>query len=172
MPTRHGLAFGVGFLDFRDDGVELLAAGLEDLVVLVDADVRPVGRDGQHVEPIDVVELGGFGFGGAGHAREFLIEAEVVLDGDGGEGLGFLLDGDAFLGLDRLVESVRPAAAGHFAAGVFIDDDDLVVLDDVLDVLFEDAVGLEELGDVVDLLGLRVHADLERRPWRRSSARR
>ena len=155
------LAFGVGFLDLGDDGVELLAAGFEDLVVLVDADVRRVGRDRQHVEAIDVVELGGFGFGGAGHARELLIEAEIVLDGDGGEGLGFLLDGNAFLGFDGLVESVGPAAAGHLAAGVFVNDDDLVVLDDVLDVLFENAVGLEELGDVMDFLGLLVHADLE-----------
>ncbi len=131
------LALRVGFLDLLDDGVELLAAGLEDLVVLVDADVRPVGRDRQHVELVDVVELGGFGFGGAGHAGELLVEAEVVLDGDGREGLGFLLDGDAFLGLDRLVQAVGPAAARHFAAGVFVDDDHLVVLDDVLDVLFD-----------------------------------
>ncbi len=125
VPTEAGLALGVGFLDRGDDGVELLAAGLEDLVVFIHTDVRRVGRDGQHVEPVDVVELGGLGLGGAGHAREFLIEAEVVLDGDGGEGLGFLLDGDAFLGLDGLVQSVRPAAAGHFAAGVFIDDETL-----------------------------------------------
>ena len=158
---QHGLPLGVGFLDFRDDGVELLAAGLEYLVVLVDADVRRVGRDRQHVEAVDVVELGGLGLGGASHAREFLIEAEIVLDGDGGEGLGFFLDGDVFLGFDGLVEAVRPAATGHFAAGVFIDDDDLVVLDHILDVLFKNAVGLEQLGDVMDLLGLEVHADLE-----------
>jgi hypothetical protein len=44
VPTEHRLALGVGFLDFRDHRVELLAAGLEDLVVLIDADVgRLVG---------------------------------------------------------------------------------------------------------------------------------
>ncbi len=108
------------------------------------------------------MELGGFGFGCAGHACEFFVEAEVVLNRDGGEGLCFLLDGDAFLGLDRLVEAVGPTAAGHFAAGVFIDDDDLVVLHDVLHVLFENAVGFEELGNVVNFFRLRIHADLER----------
>ena len=100
------------------------------------------------------MELGGFRFGGASHAREFFVEAEVILDRDGGEGLGFLLDGHAFLRFDRLVESVGPTAAWHFAAGVFIDDDDLVVLYDILHILFENAVGFEELGNVVDFFRL------------------
>ena len=117
-----------------------------------------VGRDREDVEAVDVVELGGFGFGGSGHAGEFLVEAEVVLDRDGGEGLSLLLDGHAFLGFHGLVEAIGPAAAGHFAAGVVIDDDDLAVLDHVLDVFLVDAVGLQELGDVVDLLALALDA--------------
>ena len=59
------------------------------------------------------------------------------------------------------MDSVGPTAAGHFAAGVFIDDDDLVVLHDVLHILFENAVGFEQLGNVVDFFRLRIHADLE-----------
>jgi hypothetical protein len=45
------------------------------------------------------------------------------------------------------VESVRPTAAWHFASGVVIDDDDLAFFDDILNVLFIDAVGFEELGE-------------------------
>ena len=60
------------------------------------------------------------------------------------------------------MESVGPTAAWHFAAGVFIDDDDLVVLHDILHILFENAVGFEELGNVVDFFRLRIHAGLER----------
>ena len=157
-----GLTDRVGFLDFGDHRIELFAARLEDLIVFVDAVVRAIGRDGQDIETVDVVKLGGFGFGGAGHAREFFVEAEVILNRDGREGLGFLLNGHAFLRLDRLMESVGPTAAGHFAAGVFIDDDDLVVLHDILHILFENAVGFEELGNVVDFFRLRIHAGLER----------
>ena len=48
---------------------------------------------------------------------ELLVEAEVVLEGDGGEGLVFLADVDAFFGFDGLVQAIGPAAAGHEAAG-------------------------------------------------------
>ena len=154
------LAPAVRLLDSCDHRIELFATGLEHLVVLIDPAVRPVGRDWQHVEVIDVVELGSLRLGGAGHPRQFLVEAEVILNRDRREGLGLLFNGDSFLGLDRLMEAVGPAASGHFPAGIFVHDDDLVVLDHVLDVLFENAVGLEQLRDVVDLLGLGIHAHL------------
>ena len=51
------------------------------------------------------------------------------------------------------MESVGPAAARHDAAGVFIDDHDLALGDDVFDVFFVEGVGAEELGDGVDFLG-------------------
>ena len=43
---------------------------------------------------------------GAGHARQFVVEAEEVLVGDGGECLGFLFDGHAFFDFDGLVQAV------------------------------------------------------------------
>ncbi len=83
-----------------------------------------------------------------------MVEAEIVLDGDGGQRLRLALDGDLFLRLDRLVQAVAPAAAGHLAARIFVHDDDLVVLDHILHVLLIEAIGLEELGDRVDALRL------------------
>ena len=41
---------------------------------------------------------------------------------------------DAFLGFDGLMQAVAPAASGHQAAGEFVDDHDLAVLDHVLHV--------------------------------------
>ena len=77
-------------------------------------------------------ELFRFGFRRSGHARQLLVHAEVVLEGDRGERLVFLLDPQAFLGFNRLVQTVAPAASRHEASGEFIDDDDLAVLDHVL----------------------------------------
>ena len=108
-----------------------------------------VGGDDDDVELVDLVELGGFGLGGAGHAAEFFVHAEVVLEGDGGEGLVFLADGDAFFGFDGLMEAIGPAAAGHEAAGELVDDDDFAVFDDVLDVALVEGVGLDGGFDVV-----------------------
>ena len=84
------------------------------------------------MQAIDVVELSGFRFGGARHAPELVVEAEVVLNRNGSERLGFAVDLYPFLCLDGLVEAITPTAAGHLSPGVFIHDDDFVFLDDVL----------------------------------------
>ncbi len=108
-----------------------------------------VGGDDDDFELVDLFEFGGFGFGGAGHSAELLIEAEIVLEGDGGEGLVFLADADAFLGFDGLVEAVGPAAPGHEAAGESVDDDDLAVLDHVVHIALVEGVGFDRGFDVV-----------------------
>ena len=147
----------VELLDLLHDGVELLALGLVDDVRVVHADERPVGRDHRHVQLVDLGELRGLGIGGARHAGELVVHPEVVLEGDGGEGLVLLLDPEPFLRLDRLVEAVRPPAARHEPAGELVDDDDLAVLRDVVHVLLEQRVGAEALVDVVervDVLGV------------------
>ena len=53
--------------------------------------VRLVGMTSD-VELVDLQELFRFGFGRTGHAGELLVHAEVVLEGDRGERLVFLLD--------------------------------------------------------------------------------
>ncbi len=79
-----------------------------------------------------------------------LVHAEVVLEGDRGERLVLRLDRHVLLGLQRLVQAFRIAAAGHHAAGELVDDDDLVVADDVVLVLREQPVRLQRIVDVVD----------------------
>ena len=172
MPTRTGCASAWRSLDFVDDGVVFFAARFVDAVVGVVARDRPIRRDDGDVEFVDVVEFVRFGFRGAGHAGELVVEPEIILDRDRGERLRLAIDLHAFLRFDRLVQSIAPAAARHFAAGVFVDDDDFVFLDDVRDVLLEEAIGAQQLRDVVNPLGLLVamllplgfHLDLSPRP--------
>jgi hypothetical protein len=96
-----------------------------------------------------VLELLLLGEGGAGHAGELVVQAEVVLEGDGGERLVLAADVHVLLGLDGLVQALGVAAAEHEAAGELVDDDDLAVLDHVVDIALHDAVGLDGLIDVV-----------------------
>jgi hypothetical protein len=70
----------------------------------------------------------------------FGIQPEIVLEGDRGERLVLRLDGDAFLGFQRLVQPFGIAPALHHAAGELVDDDDLVVAHDVVDVAREQRV--------------------------------
>ena len=135
-------------LNLVDDSVELAVLRAEDDVVVVLADHVAVRRDDKHVEPVDLVELVALRPGCTGHAGELLVQAEVVLERDRGVGDALLLDLDAFLGLDGLVQAVRPAAAVHQPAGEVVDDDHFAVLDDVLLVAVVEDVRLEGGVDV------------------------
>ena len=137
--------------DLVDNCVELRLLGLVDHVRVVGPHHRPVGRDHDHLEAVDLVELLGLGDGGAGHAGQLVVEPEVVLEGDRRQRLLLLLDLQAFLGLDRLVEAVRPAPARHRAAGELVDDHHLAIDDQVVAVAQVESLGLERL---VDLVGL------------------
>ena len=146
---KHRLTLGVTFLDLLDDGAVLGVLGLIHDVGIVDARERAVGRDLDDVEVVDCAELLLLGQRRAGHAGELFVEAEVVLERDGGERFALARDGDALLGLDGLVQPLAVAAAEHEAARELVDNDDLAVLDDVVDVALHDAVRFERLVDVV-----------------------
>ena len=63
-----------------------------------------------------------------------------------------LLDPDALLRLDRLVQALRPATALHDPAGELVDDLHLVVLDHVVDVELVEGLRLQRLDEVIDEL--------------------
>ena len=65
-----------------------------------------MGWNLDHLEIVDFAELAGLGHGGAGHAGELGIEPKIVLEGDRGQGLVFLLNFGIFLGLERLVQTL------------------------------------------------------------------
>ena len=137
-----------------DNGVVLGPLGLVDAVLHIDTGYRLVGRDSHHIEFIDVPELTGFGLGGTGHTGQLVIHAEVVLQGDGGEGLRSGFDLHVLLGFDGLVQTVGIAAALHDTAGLLVDDFHLVVDNHILVVEFEEGIGLQQLVDGVNPLGL------------------
>ena len=134
VPTRTGWPFSRALLDVARDGGELALLRLEDEVVLVGAGDVDVGGDLDDGEVVDLDELLLLGLRRTGHAGELLVEAEVVLERDRRERLVLLLDLDALLRLDRLVEALAPAAAFHDPAGELVDDLHLAVLDHVVDV--------------------------------------
>ena len=142
VPTRTGRPASVISTTSSMSASNLASSVRKTRSALVVADHRPVGRDGDHVEAVDLEELLLLGHRRAGHAGQLVVEAEVVLEGDRGERHRLALDAQALLGLDGLVEALRPAAAGHLAAGELVDDDDLAVLDDVVAVALVERVGL------------------------------
>ena len=140
---QHRLTGLVALGDVVDDRDVLGFLGLVDQVGLVGANHRPVRRDRHHTELVDLLQFGGLGLGGARHAGQLVVEAEVVLQGDGGEGLVLGLDLHLLLGLDGLVHAFVIAPARQHPAGELVDDDDLAVAHDVVLVAAEQFFGLQ-----------------------------
>ena len=114
-----------------------------DLVVAILTDHRQVGRNDYGFQPINLLELIGFRIGRTGHTGKLAVHAEIVLEGDRGQRLVFILDRHTFLSFDRLVQPFRPAAAGHQASREFIDDDDLAILNDVVLIAQKEVMGTQ-----------------------------
>jgi hypothetical protein len=152
---QHRLAAFHAVLDVLDDGLVLVVLREIDEVRVILADHRLVGGDHDHFQAVDLHELRRLGVRRAGHARELLVDAEVVLEGDGRDGLVLRAHLHAFLGLDRLVQAIRPAPARHGAAGELVDDDHLARAHDVFHVAFIDRVGAQRRVQVVHQADVR-----------------
>ena len=153
-PYEYWTAFAYQANDLLDDSSVLLTSGLVDAVVEVVTCDGAVRGDDDDVELVDVPEFACFGLCCTRHTRELVVHTEVVLQGDGGEGLGGSFDMDALLSFDRLVQAIGVAATIHDTTRLLVDDHDLVVHDDILVILLEEGIGLEELVHGVHALAL------------------
>ena len=139
---QAGLARLVARRNVVGDGVELRVDRTIDQVILVDTGDGPVRRDGDDRQLVDLAELLVLGHGGTGHARELLVEAEVVLQRDGRERLVLLANEHMLFRLERLMEALGVAATLHDAARELVDDLHFPADDNVIDVAMEEELRL------------------------------
>lgn len=118
---------------FRDRHPFFLG-GPVNLVVGINTGNRAMGRDFDNLKVVDFLEFLGLGHCRTGHAGQSRIKTEIVLEGDRCQSLVFILDLDLFLGFKRLMKTIGIAAAFHHTTGEFVNDDDLVVLDNIVGV--------------------------------------
>ena len=145
---------------------------LEDEIRFVHTDHRLIRRHYNDRQLVDLEELVFLRLGRAGHARQFFVHAEIILEGDGGQSLGFPLDLHAFLGFDGLMKPVGIAAAVHQAAGKFVHDNDFVALHHIIPISVHDgfrpksrvkAVGILDIFRGVEILHPQHRLDLMHR---------
>ncbi len=141
--------------DAVDDGLKFFFLRAVHDVRRLDADQLAVGGNDRDVQIVNLAELRRFRFRCTGHAREFLVHAEIILERNRRERLIFALDLHAFFGFHGLVQAVGPAATGHLAAREFIDDDDFTVFYDVIHVVLVERMGAQRLIDMVHDVDVR-----------------
>ena len=126
------LALGIGRAHFLDDlGVFCLGRTVDN-IILIDPANRFVRGQINDFKFVNVRKFGRFGQRRTGHAGELLVEAEIILERDRGQGLVLGLDVDALFRLDGLVEAFGKAASFHHPSAELVDQHDLIVLDDVI----------------------------------------
>ncbi len=139
----------VQILDLVRDRLVLRLLGLEDAVRVVGSDHCAIRGDLHYIHVVDLAELLRLRRRSAGHARELLVHAEVVLDGDSCQRLCLTLDLQPLLRFDGLVQPLGVAAAVHAAPGEFVNDDNLAVHDLVFAVGEVERLRLERVVEIV-----------------------
>ena len=146
---KHWLLFFVQFGNGFNYGVKLFLPRPVDKVRIILANHGPVGRNGDNLEAVDLMEFHSFGIRSTRHARKLVVQAEVVLEGDGGKGLVFSGNGDVFLGFQSLMQAIRIAAASHKAASEFVNNNNLIFLNNIVHIALENLMRLERLHHMV-----------------------
>ena len=138
---QNGLSLGVAFDYLFDDrsvfGIDVFVHD----VVPVFSDDRGIGGYRNDVQIVDLLELVLLRHGRTGHAGQFFIHAEIVLESDGGKGPVFSRDVDPFFGLYSLMQTVAVSSAYHQTSRELVHDYDFAVFDDVVDVPLHYSVG-------------------------------
>ena len=146
---QNGLVLFMALLNLSDNSEIFTMLIFKDNVVMVDTDDGFIGRNLDNVQMINLSELSFLGHTGTGHAGQFLIRTEEVLEGDGREGLRLLHDLNALFCLDSLMQAFIITTPLHQTTGKFVNDNDLTVFNNVVDLVVHTAVGLDSLVDMV-----------------------
>ena len=146
---QNRLSLFMTLSDLLNDCLILALFSAVDQVGVVDTLYRTVGRDRDNVQLVDLTEFVFLCHCSTGHTGQLGVQAEVVLECDGCQRLGFLCDLYTFLGFDCLMQTVIETTAQHLTTGEFVDDDNFAVLYDIVNVFPHDTICLQCLIDMV-----------------------
>ena len=161
--NQNRLALFVCLRNTVCDSLELGSFRTKDFIFTVNSGNRTVGRNFHYVHVVDITEFIFFGLGCTGHTCQLVIHSEVILQGNGSQGLGFGTYEYAFLGFDGLVEAVAVTASVHETSGKFVNNDDFAVFHDVIHVALHSVSCLQCFLDVmVDFHVFRITQVIDR----------
>ena len=121
---------------------------------MVLTDHRLVGGDLHYVKAVNFTELVFLGQCGTRHTRKLAVHTEIVLEGDGCKRFVLFLYLYAFLCLNRLMQAVGIASAGHQTTCKGIYDHYTVFVDHIVHVTLHTTVCSDRLIHMMRDLGI------------------
>ncbi len=146
---QHRTPFFLKLLHFVRSCFELFLFRTEKKVGVLGPAKWLVCWNHHHLKVVNLIELVRLGCRGTGHSGEFVVHLEIVLKGNGGEGLILLSDIQVFLGLHGLVKSVTPPSPFHKPARELVHDHDLSPFDNIFLVPLIQLMGTKSLFDMM-----------------------
>ena len=143
----------MAFFHQVDNGGGFFGRRAVNRIILIGARNIRIGRNFEHIEAVNIHKFFRLGQRRAGHARQCLIKAEVILKRNAGQSLVFRLNGDIFFCFQSLMQPVGKTPPFHHAAGKFINDNHLTRLtgtaNNIITVFLEQNMGAQRIGDVM-----------------------
>ena len=112
-----------------------------------------MGRYNNHIQLVDLPQFPGLRFGRSGHTGQFVVHPKEILQGHRRKGLGGRFNLHIFFGFDGLMQSIGIATAVQNTSCLFIHNFDLVLVNNVFNIPFKEAIRLEQLIDGMNPLG-------------------
>ena len=131
------------YFDLINDGFIFFPLGFVNKILLIIADHFDIGGDTHHIEFVNAPQLRCFCFSRTGHATEFVVHPEIILQSDGGIGLGGGFNLHIFLGFNGLVQTIGVTTSIQYTTGLLIHDLDRPVVDDIFHIDLEKGIGFQ-----------------------------
>ncbi|MCG3142235.1 MAG: hypothetical protein HDKAJFGB_03643 [Anaerolineae bacterium] len=142
---QHGTTLRVHFFDFVHDRFVFGLFVFVNNVRIVRAYHRAIGRNDDNFQAVNFAKFFFFGFRRAGHAREFVVHAKIILERNRGERQRFALHLDVFFGFDGLMQTFGITTPEHEAAREFVHNDHFAIAHDVIFIEFKERVRFERI---------------------------
>ena len=130
-----------------DDGGVLLSFGLVNQILFVFANNRTMGRNDHHIQLINLPQFAGLCFGRTGHTGQFVVHPKEILQGHRCKSLRSRFNFHIFFGFNRLMQTIGIATPVQYTPCLFIHNFDLVLINNVFNIPFKEAIRLEQLID-------------------------
>ena len=117
---------------------------------MINSGNRTIGRNLNYVHSVDVTELLLLGKCRTCHTGLLLKLVEEVLEGDGCKSFALVLNINIFLCFDCLVQTFVVASAEHYSAREFVNDENLIILNNIVNIALHNSVCADCLIYVVE----------------------